>query len=87
MFFSVWFGQDFLDDHKYAIEGPEIVRNLTDFTSQFKKKYEESDIVDKFEEIFLPRSNVSVYEPINVIFILRSLYSKKKFRELLRNQG
>ena len=54
------------------------MRNITDFTRQFKKSYIEDDIVDRFEEIFMPKSNVAVLEIVNVIWILRSLYRRKK---------
>ena len=79
--FSVWYGQDFFDDFKYAIEGPKIVRNITDLTTQFKNNYSESDVVDKFEETFLPKSNVSVLSVINIIWIFRSLF---KWKDRLR---
>ena len=78
--FSVWFGQDFEEDFKYAIDGPKNVRNLTDFSTQFRNNYTESDVVDKFEEIFLPKSNVSVFQVINIIWIFRSLYRIKEIK-------
>ena len=54
------------------------MRNITDFTRQFKNSYIEDDIVDRFEEIFTPKSNVVVLEVVNVIWILRSLFRRKK---------
>ena len=68
---------DFLDDHKYVIDGPVKVRNITDFSSQLVNNYKEEDVVDKFEEVFVPRSNLTVFEVINTIWILRSLYRLK----------
>ena len=65
---------DFEEDFKYAIDGPVFIRNITDFSSELKNNYKESDVVDRFEEIFLPKSSVSVLSVINIIWILRSLY-------------
>ena len=76
--FSVWYGQDFFDDFKYAIDGPVLVRNVTDLTRELKNDYKESDVVDKFEEIFLPKSGTTVLQVINIVWILRSLFRWKK---------
>ena len=73
---SVWYGQEFVDDFKYAIDGPVLVRNPTDLY-QLKNSYPETDVVRQFEDIFLPRSNLSVEEPINIIYVMRSLVEKK----------
>ena len=68
---------DMLDDHKYTIDGPVVVRNITDFSAQLQNSYEEDNVVDKFEEIFVPRSNLTVYMVVNCIWILRSIYREK----------
>ena len=75
--FSVWNGQDFIDDFRYAIDGPVIVRNPTDLY-QLKNNYPETEVVRQFENIFLARSNLSVEEPINIIVVMRTLVKRKE---------
>ena len=70
------FSQDFKDDYRYTIAGPEIVRNSLDLTP-LTKDFTAGDISDIFERVFLDQSNLSVYEVINLIFIFRSLYTVK----------
>ena len=73
---SVWTGQDFVDDYAYVIDGPVLMRNATDF-NQLKNEYTEADVVKQFDDIFLPRSNLTVLEIINLVWIFRSLIKKK----------
>ena len=72
----MWF-QDFKDDYKYTIAGPEKVKNALDL-SPLIKDFTEEEIADVFEKIFLDESNISVHSVVNIIFILRGLYERKK---------
>ena len=68
----MWYGQDMIDDYAYAIDGPIIARNVTDLYN-LTNNYTDEEIVRQFEKIFLPRSNLSVYQIVNIIYIMRSL--------------
>lgn len=70
---SLWYGQDFFDDHKYAIDGPIVARNLTDFSSKLQHRYTEDEVTRKFEKIFLPQSDLLVHSIVNIIYIYRSM--------------
>ena len=61
------------DDFKYTIDGPILVKNLVEFTTNLKNEYQESEVAEVFEGVFLDRSNLIVFEVINIIWILRSL--------------
>ena len=74
----MWTGQDFLNDYEYIIEGPHLVKSPTDLTKKFILNYTEGDIVRKFEDIFLPRSNLNVKEIVNYVWIFRSLIRPTK---------
>ena len=66
-----------INDFKYTIDGPVLIRNITDFTGQLRNEYEESDVVDIFEDIFSTKSGLTVYEVINIVWIMRSLIKFK----------
>ena len=78
LYYSMWSGQDFFDDYKYVIDGPHLIKNATDLSKKFILNYTEGDLVKKFEDIFLPRSNLTVYEIVNYIWIFRSLIRRTK---------
>ena len=68
---------DFVDDFAYAIDGPILARSPSDLY-KLLNNYPESEVVRQFENIFLPRSNLSVEEVINIIVIFRTLVKTRK---------
>ena len=59
-------------DYRHVIDGPIIARNASDLYN-LNNDYRDEDIVMPFETIFLPQSNLNVYEIINLVYILRNL--------------
>ena len=68
--------QDFKDDYRYTIAGPDIVKNSLDL-APLLRDFTEGDVADIFEKIFLDESNVTVHQVVNLIWIIRALYKTK----------
>lgn len=72
--FSVFYGQDFDDDHKHVLPpGVIALKNLTDLTQKLPFTQSEEDVMDIFEKIYQDQSGVSVFEVVNTVWILRAV--------------
>ena len=72
--FSVFYGQDFQDEYKYAITKPIILRNALDL-HQLPLVFRKDQVNKLMENIFQKRSGLTVHSIVNSVYILRSLVS------------
>jgi len=70
--FSVFYGQDFDDEHKYAITKPILLTSAVDL-HQLPPVFRKDKVNKLFERIFQKRSGLTVHEIVNSVYILRTL--------------
>ena len=68
---SVFYGQDYTRDHfKYALYGPVDIKRLRDLR-RLPKLDTEEEISDIFEKHHYEKSGLSVYEIVNLVWVIR----------------
>ena len=69
----MFYGQDFQNDYKHAIAGPEVVRDAVELYEKVPMTFEESDVADIFEKVFPDQSDVNVHEVVNLVYVFRTI--------------